>query len=81
MAVNISKIKINTAKQKVWDTLTKPEFVKLWQFGSKLQTTWEVDSPIKFINEWEGKIFEQLWNRFRIYANRQIAIFTIRTKT
>lgn len=59
MAVNISKIKINTAKQKVWDTLTKPEFVKLWQFGSKLQTTWKVDSPIKFINEWEGKIFEQ----------------------
>ena len=59
MARNISRIMINATLQKVWDTLTKPEFVKLWQYGSVLQTNWEVGSKIKFVTEWEGTIFEQ----------------------
>ena len=59
MARNISRIMIKAPLQKVWDTLTKPEFVKLWQYGSDLQTNWEVGSKIKFVTEWEGKIFEQ----------------------
>jgi uncharacterized protein YndB with AHSA1/START domain len=59
MATNISRITINAAQQKVWDTLTKPESVKRWQFGSDLQTNWKPGIKIKFVTEWEGKIFEQ----------------------
>lgn len=59
MVTNVSSITIHASLQKVWDTLTKPEFVKLWQYGSDLQTNWEVGSKIKFVTEWEGKIFEQ----------------------
>lgn len=59
MARNISRIMINAPLQKVWDTLTKSEFVKLWQYGSDLQTNWEVGSKIKFVTEWEGQLFEQ----------------------
>ena len=59
MATNISKITINATAQKVWVALTKPECVKLWQYGSDLQTSWEVGSKIKFTTKWEGKIFEQ----------------------
>ena len=59
MATNISKITINATIQKVWDILTKPELVKLWQYGSELITDWKVGSSIKFTAEWEGKIFEQ----------------------
>ena len=62
MARNISVIKINAAKQKVWDALTKPELVKLWQYGSNLITDWKVGSEIKFSTEWNGKIFEQ-WGK------------------
>ena len=59
MATNISVITVDATKEKVWDALTKPELVKLWQYGSKLITSWEVGSDIKFRTEWEGKIFEQ----------------------
>lgn len=62
MATNISTITIDATKSKVWDTLTKPELVKLWQYGSDLITNWEVGSDIKFRTEWEGKIFEQ-WGK------------------
>lgn len=59
MATNVSRISINAPSQKVWDTLTKPELVKLWQYGSDLQTNWKVGDKIKFVTEWEGKTFAQ----------------------
>jgi len=62
MATNISTIKIKAPLQKVWDILTKPEFVKQWQYGSELLTDWIVGSDIRFKTEWEGKIFEQ-WGK------------------
>ena len=62
MATNTSTIKINASIQRVWDTITKAELVKLWQYGSDLLTTWETGSDIKFRTEWEGKIFEQ-WGK------------------
>jgi uncharacterized protein YndB with AHSA1/START domain len=62
MATNISTIKLNATLDKVWDTLTNPEKVKLWQFGSDLFTTWEVGSNIEFVTEWEGQIFKQ-WGK------------------
>ncbi len=72
MATNISKITINAITQKVWDTLTKPELVKLWQFGSDLQTNWEIDSEIKFITEWEGQIFKQWGTVLEMQQNKLI---------
>lgn len=70
MVKNISKITINATLKKVWDTLTKAEFVKLWQYGSDLQTNWEVGSKIKFVTEWEGKTFEQ-WGTVLEYTPTQ----------
>lgn len=59
MAINISTTTINAPKQKVWNTLTKPELVKLWQYGSDLKTDWIVGNKIEFSTEWEGKTFKQ----------------------
>ena len=59
MATNISTITINASTQKVWNILTKPEMVKLWQYGSELQTTWEPGTAIRFSTAWEDKVFEQ----------------------
>ena len=59
MPTNISSITINASVNRVWDTVKNPDLVKLWQYGSKLQTTWQVDNPIKFSTEWEGKLYEQ----------------------
>jgi uncharacterized protein YndB with AHSA1/START domain len=59
MAKNISRLTINATAEKVWETLTKPGLVKLWQFGSDLITSWRVGEPIRFRNEWQGNVFEQ----------------------
>ncbi|HSD05861.1 SRPBCC family protein [Flavobacterium sp.] len=72
MATNISKITINASTQKVWNTLTKPELVKLWQFGSDLQTNWEIGSKILFTTEWNGQIFKQWGTVLEIKPNELI---------
>lgn len=59
MASNVSKLSINASLQKVWEALTKPELVKLWQYGSDLQTTWELGASIRFVTQWEENVFEQ----------------------
>lgn len=59
MATNISRLRIRSAPDKVWDALTNPDKVKQWQYGSELITDWKTGSEIRFRSEWEGKIFEQ----------------------
>lgn len=72
MATNISTIQLNASLDRVWETLTNPEKVKLWQFGSDLITTWEIGSSIEFIIEWEGQIFKQWGKVLDIKTNELI---------
>ena len=76
MPKNISTIKINAPARKVWDTITKPEYVKLWQFGSELYTNWEIDSSIRFKTQWEDKIFEQ-WGQVLEFKPYSIIRYTL----
>jgi uncharacterized protein YndB with AHSA1/START domain len=72
MVTNISTIKLNAAPDTVWEALTKPEKVKLWQYGSDLITTWEVGSTIEFVTEWEGQIFKQWGKVLKVKQNEFI---------
>lgn len=76
MATNISKITVNAAPQKVWDVLTKPELIKLWQYGSELVTDWKVGSDIRFRNEWDGKIFDQ-WGKVLEIRSLQLVKYSL----
>jgi uncharacterized protein YndB with AHSA1/START domain len=49
---------IKAPLEKVWDALTRPEQVKQYFFGTNLETTWEVGSPIIFRGEWNGAAYE-----------------------
>ncbi len=80
MARNISIININASIEKVWEAITVPAFVKQWQYGSDLLTTWEVGSDIKFETEWEGQIFKQ-WGKvleFNPYKILRYSLFAPR---
>jgi uncharacterized protein YndB with AHSA1/START domain len=76
MSKNISTIIINSSPQKVWDTITKPELVKLWQFGSDLLTTWEIGSDIKFTSRWEDKVFEQ-WGKVLEFSPNKLVKYSL----
>ncbi|WPO79978.1 SRPBCC family protein [Flavobacterium sp. KACC 22761] len=72
MAANISTIVLNAPVEKVWNALTKAEFVKQWQYGSDLITDWKTGSEIRFRNEWEGQVFEQWGTVLEVVPNQKI---------
>ena len=72
MVKNISTITLDASIQKVQDTLTKPELVKLWQYGNELITNWNVGIDIRLRTEWEGKVFEQWRKILEIPPNQLI---------
>ncbi len=72
MATNISKLTINASRKKVWDAITKPEFVKQWQFGADLKTNWKVGDKILFRTKWEEQIFKQWGTVLEFYPNEKL---------
>jgi uncharacterized protein YndB with AHSA1/START domain len=72
MATNISVIHIHASKEKVWQTITNPAMVKLWQYGSALITTWQVGSSIRFSTEWQGRLFEQWGHVLELVPNQLV---------
>lgn len=59
MAIYTSSISTKASPQQVFDALTRPDLVKLWQYGKVLTTNWTVGGAIRFSAEYEGKSLEQ----------------------
>jgi len=59
MVKNKSQLRIHTSVEQLWQTLTDPSQVKLWQYGSDLTTGWQVGEPIRFRTAWNDTVFEQ----------------------
>jgi len=70
---NISTIRIHAPIEKVWNALTDPELVKLWQYGSVLSTSWTVGDDIRFTTAWDGKLFEQWGKIIAIKKNQSLS--------
>jgi len=41
-------IEINATCESVWDTMTNPEKIKVYLYGTETNTDWKVGSPIVF---------------------------------
>jgi len=54
MPTHTAEIIIEASTQKVFEALTKPELITLWQYGRVVTTDWKVGGNIKFRSEWEG---------------------------
>ena len=71
-----STIVINAQAEQVWRALTEPALVKQWQYGSDLLTDWTVGSPIRFVAEWDGGVFEQ-WGRVLDFQPTALIRYTL----
>lgn len=76
MATNISTIRIHASAERVWETVTRPELVKLWQYGSDLLTNWEIGSDIRFRTAWEDKVFEQ-WGKVLVFRPNELVSYSL----
>lgn len=52
-----SSATIDAQPERIWDAIMDPELVSQAFFGAKVDTDWQVGSPITWTGEWEGKPF------------------------
>jgi uncharacterized protein YndB with AHSA1/START domain len=72
MATYTSAITIQAPAQQVFDALTQPELVRLWQYGKVLTTDWTIGGNIRFSAELEGKVLEQWGTVLEVRTNELI---------
>jgi uncharacterized protein YndB with AHSA1/START domain len=53
-----AETEIEAPASRVWEALTDPDQIKEYIFGSVVQTSWEVGSPITWNGEYEGRAYQ-----------------------
>lgn len=76
MSTSTSRIWVRASAERVWDTVTRPDLVKQWQYGSDLITDWQIGSEIRFRSEWEGNVYEQ-WGTVLEFAPYQYLSYSL----
>jgi uncharacterized protein YndB with AHSA1/START domain len=56
--VATASIDIAAPADRVWAALTEPDQIAAYMFGSRVETDWQVGSPITWNGEWEGKPYQ-----------------------
>lgn len=56
MTIHRAEITIQASTPRVFEALTNPELVKLWQYGRVVTTDWQVGSKITFSSEGQGGV-------------------------
>jgi uncharacterized protein YndB with AHSA1/START domain len=56
--VSNASIDIDAPASRVWAALTEPDQIAAYMFGSRVETDWQVGSPITWNGEWEGKPYQ-----------------------
>ncbi|THU39382.1 ATPase [Niastella caeni] len=80
MAIHTTSVLIDADAQKVFEALTQPELVSLWQFGRRVQSDWQAGHAIKFIAESEGKVLEQ-WGTILEMRTNELIKYNLFTPT
>ncbi|CAN5606017.1 hypothetical protein BH10CHL1_BH10CHL1_03350 [soil metagenome] len=82
MPIHRAEIAIQASTQKVFEALTKPELVKLWQYGRVVTTDWKVGGTITFKSQGQesAKTLEEWGTILDIRPNELIkySLFTPR---
>jgi uncharacterized protein YndB with AHSA1/START domain len=61
---------INADPARVWTAITDPEVASQAFFGAKVDTDWQVGSPITFSGEWQGRSFQDKGEVVRVEPGR-----------
>ncbi|HUY08298.1 MAG TPA: SRPBCC family protein [Candidatus Dormibacteraeota bacterium] len=67
-----SEITVDVSPEAVWRALTDPEMVSQYMYGTVMETSWEVGSPITWSGEWEGKSYQDKGTVLDVVPQRRL---------
>ena len=53
-----AEVDVSAPADRVWQAMTDPRLIAEYMFGSRVETDWQVGSPITWSGEFEGRPFE-----------------------
>lgn len=53
-----ARVDVDAPRDEVWTTLTRPDRIAQWMAGSRVETTWEVGSPITWAGDYDGRAYQ-----------------------
>ena len=57
-AIATARTHVEATPQRVWSALTDPDQIASYMWGTRVQTSWEVGSPITWEGEHEGQAYQ-----------------------
>jgi uncharacterized protein YndB with AHSA1/START domain len=72
--VATAEIDIDAQPERVWAALTEPDQIEAYMFGTRVETTWAVGSPIVWKGEWEGKPYEDKGEIVEVEPGRRLTV-------
>lgn len=57
-AIANAETDVHASPDRVWSALTDPEQIAAYMGGSRVETTWEVDTPITWSGEYDGHAYQ-----------------------
>jgi uncharacterized protein YndB with AHSA1/START domain len=53
-----AEVHVNAPPSRVWEALTNPALIAQYMLGSRVETDWQVGSPITWSGEYDGKTYQ-----------------------
>ena len=50
-STRVFRVHVDASPEAAWAAITEPDRTRAWYFGSAARTTWEVGSPIEYVDE------------------------------
>ncbi len=71
--VATAQVLIDASADRVWTALTNPDDVKQYMFGTTIESSWQIGSPITWKGEWQGRPYEDKGQVLRFEPGRAVA--------
>lgn len=68
-----AEIVIQASAEDVWKALTEPDLIEKYLFGTRVETDWQVGSPIVYRGIWQGKAYEDKGVILDVVPQRRLA--------
>ena len=65
---------IRATPHRVWQSLTDPELIAQYMFGSRVETGWRAGDPIVWKGEYDGKLYEDKGEILLVEPERRLAV-------
>ena len=72
--VATAHVTVQAPADRVWQALTDPDLIAQYMFGSRVETDWQVGSPIAWKGEYDGRPYEDKGEVLEVRPEQRLSV-------